>query len=471
MTSLLSSISGRFSSSVVLGTFFPVTVFAVLFRVLVIAAMPNDLNPTWVAPLKALDERWEVLAILLVSIVATGLLHNLNTPLIRLYEGYPWQSTWFGTLLQRRQERLVKALQKQRSRVSLLLRLLQTYRPVADSPEAERLACQINTVQDALSRTSRRLFHDYPEPEFVLPTRLGNVIRSFESYSSRLYEMDAIAVWPRLQAVLKKEYAEMLGEAKAGFDFMLNSATLAALLAMAMLGVVLVYPDSAAVPQTLVVALVEVGITAVAARWLYLQAVDRARSWGSMVRGAFDLYRWELLAQLGYTEMPRTPEEERALWATISTRLMFGDFDWLALPRYAPEEPAPAAALSAQATPVVPLSLLRGAQRSNREGLLPVHLRVTNDSSDTTAKQVVVLEALPPGYDYAWESATTDRGSLLVTGADPLRLVVRGDLPPGQSVQLTYALSPRPSASATDATARVETRVLTRTIRFIMTRR
>ena len=97
MTSILSSISGRFSFSLLLGTFVPAFVFILLARMLVVPLVPGALDVALLTPLKAIDESWEIFAILLSAIVLSGLLYSLNTPLIRIYEGYPWQDTWLGT--------------------------------------------------------------------------------------------------------------------------------------------------------------------------------------------------------------------------------------------------------------------------------------------------------------------------------------------------------------------------------------
>jgi hypothetical protein len=57
----------------------------------------------------------------------------------------------------------------------------------------------------------------------------------------------------------------------------------------------------------------------------YLMMVGRAATWGEKVKGAFDLYRRPLLAQLAYQVVPKTLGEERALWIDISQQVVFGD--------------------------------------------------------------------------------------------------------------------------------------------------
>jgi hypothetical protein len=51
-----------------------------------------------------------------------------------------------------------------------------------------------------------------------------------------------------------------------------------------------------------------------------------------MVKSAFDLYRWDLLKQLGYERMPKTLAEEEKMWDTISTQMISG---------YSPTKPPP----------------------------------------------------------------------------------------------------------------------------------
>src|SRR5437660_916774 len=48
------------------------------------------------------DSSWQVVALTFIVLRATGLLYNLNIPIIRLYEGYPWDQSWIGRLMVRR---------------------------------------------------------------------------------------------------------------------------------------------------------------------------------------------------------------------------------------------------------------------------------------------------------------------------------------------------------------------------------
>ena len=100
MTSILSSISGYFSKSLILGTFLPVVIFIVLSILFLVPLLPSDLS--LILRFQAIDKEWKVIGISFVTIVLTGLVYNLNIPILRLYEGYPWRYSWIGVWLTRR---------------------------------------------------------------------------------------------------------------------------------------------------------------------------------------------------------------------------------------------------------------------------------------------------------------------------------------------------------------------------------
>lgn len=77
------------------------------------------------------------------------------------------------------------------------------------------------------SRIALRLNNEFPsQPELILPTRLGNVMRSFEEYPSVQYGIGAITLWSRLVAKIDKDYAGGIDAAKTSVDFMLNLSVL-----------------------------------------------------------------------------------------------------------------------------------------------------------------------------------------------------------------------------------------------------
>jgi hypothetical protein len=461
MTSILSSISGKFNFSLLLGTFVPAFVFILLVRMLVVPLVPGALDAPLLTPLKTIDESWEIFTILLVAIVLSGLLYSLNTPLIRIYEGYPWQDTWLGRKRREHYKAELDALRAEKEGwpelFDALKKQLDDLRE-NDSSHAERgaqpnsnlprLQERMAAVRESGNQAAKRINEDFPKPDSVLPTRLGNAIRAFENYPERQYRMAGISLYPRLIAKIDKEYAGSIDEAKANLDFMLNSATLSALLTLCLLAAGLVYPKS--LPSFTAWALWLTGIVAfvLATVWFYSQSIGRAQAWGTLVKGAFDLYRGELLKQLGYDYDPSTIEEERAIWDNISKRLIYGDppKGRAELMPYKPAEKPKSEPTSVQDETGAALELLRGIDRANGDGTITVSIQVRNvDQDGKGANCVVLADTVPDGYGFEWDSAAVSSGAVRVEGTNPYRFHCDAQVKQDAPLLLTYRIVPNKS--------------------------
>lgn len=328
MSSIFSAISGHLTRSLVLGTLLPVVMF--VFATVTLFSPLVPLGPTLIAPLRALDQDWVPWLIVLATLALTGFLYNLNTPLIRWYEGYPWKDSSLGRLRVQRHRGRVEHNEQVKRRLILVRATL----PVGDPARSE--------VQQELSTVARELNAVFPGADLVLPTRLGNVIRSFEEYSRHQYGMSAIPLWPRLAAHIGKEYAALIDDSKSTMDFALNSSFLSALLAAGMLVVGLMRRDALLrTPSDVLSWLLTIGALVGIAYLMYLAALSRAADWGVHVKGAFDLYRRDLLKQLNYEQQPATIREERELWKQISRQIVFGDPVDGAAPQFKPPTTPP----------------------------------------------------------------------------------------------------------------------------------
>jgi hypothetical protein len=432
MNSILSGISSYFSKSLILGTFLPVVVFVILSWLLAVPLLPLDWP--FFKPLEALDTQWKVLAISFFTIVLSGILYNVNSPLIRLYEGYPWANLWIGERRKKHYQRQFRILQAQWTGMPRLEYELQRS---ADRQRTEDP--RIQQVQKKEKDAGLRLNTDFPKDEkLVLPTRLGNVIRSFESYPNSQYKMEAVVLWPRLVAKVDKEYSGAIDGTKTSFDFMLNCSALSAVLALLMLVVGLIYPTPLTSLQAALWWLVEIVVFWVAAFFFYQLSIDRAKAWGSTVKGAFDLYRWDLLKQLGYSRLPQTVAEERALWFNISQRMIYGDSYMIPPAEYSPRT------TFVEAEPdfiVRDLELARGIATPDENGEVIVKLSVKN-LSRYDAKKIVLADMLPEDFRYKWDSAAVDNPSepnykVSVAGVNPYHFTV-GRLERGRELILTY---------------------------------
>ena len=313
MGGILSGISGYFSRHLILGTFLPVVIFVILSWILVLPSLPT--NWPILKPIQSFGAEWQILTFSFTTIVLTGLLYNINIPLISLYEGYPWKELWIGQFRARKYKRLFAIATARWNGTPYIEFELRK----ANDP---RLAA----TEKMKALAGSTLFADFPAREdLVLPTKLGNVIRSFESYSLRQYGMDAVTFWPRLVSVIPKDYATAIDEAKSSFDFMLNCSALSSLLAFIVFVTGLVYPSHFNVPGGWLFWLSKLVVMCLAAHYFYRLSIGRARTWGNTVRTSFDLYRRDLLKQLGYARAPETLAEEQALWSNLGERMVYGD--------------------------------------------------------------------------------------------------------------------------------------------------
>lgn len=446
MGSLFSDISGKFSKSLVFGSFFPVVFFLLLDWIFFRPFIPPLEGAA--AALAALDPEWRTVAVAGLAVLFSGLLYTLNRPITRFYEGYPWQHSFAGRLLRRRQARRWTKMRGLALGLDAVLRAPDGTAPASapegtatgDAPEAaekERQARResrakdgdaqaLATLKDGMLRGFHRAF---PSSEgSVLPTRLGNAMRSFEDYPRRQYGMSAIYLWPRLVGVIDQEYAATADDARSSFDFMLNVSFLSGLSAA---GLLLLGLASRGIGGLSAAFWLQVAGLMVASRVFYAGSIGQAMAWGDLVRGAFDLYRGKLLSQMGFTQTPADLHEERALWRAISLQMIFGDppgHTGLPLLRYTGE------GTFAVGNPARPLDVSRSARAV--EGGWQTCLLIHNPHG-TPVADVRVTDSLPAGERYLWGSALSDGEALAVTGADPITISV-GTMAPDERRIVVY---------------------------------
>src|SRR5215510_4647528 len=271
MTAILSSISGYFSRALILGTFLPVTIFVVLSLLFLVPALPAGLS---LSDLMGGLDTGKIVGISFLTIVLSGLLYNMNIPVLRLYQVYPWRRSWIGSWLTRRHIARLEAAQLRLESMRAVIRrmeaidkdfesnsafvseVLENWKSLGSSIERNTVKnrkwletwykseteSRIDQMKEQWSTLKSALLGEfgtyrieikraYPDKRgIVLPTRLGNAIRSFEYYSDREYGIDSVEIWPRLVSVIPTDYAVSIDDTKTTFDFMMNCSFLSALL-------------------------------------------------------------------------------------------------------------------------------------------------------------------------------------------------------------------------------------------------
>jgi hypothetical protein len=223
-------------------------------------------------------------AVALLALFA-ALLSALEGTVLRLYEGY-WGTRRRVTWLARH------SADRHRRRMSAL-----------DPEDDVQFECR---------------YRNYPRrPEDVMPTRLGNILKGAEQYlgDHRRYCLDAVFFWPRLMWVLPETARGDLADARTSLSLLLNISLLAAALAcgsVTALAALQIRPAS-----VFWAAASGAALTSVLA---YRSALSIAQVYAELVRSAFDLYRGDLLEQLGFA-VPASLGEERELWMNLGQQL------------------------------------------------------------------------------------------------------------------------------------------------------
>ncbi|MDX6710383.1 MAG: hypothetical protein QOH96_1399 [Blastocatellia bacterium] len=473
MSSLLSTISGYFTKSILLGTFLPVSVFVIAFLVLVLPLLPTDLQV--LAPLAALDAQWQVLTITFCTVLLSGLLYSLNIPVIQLFEGYPWKDTWLGKLrtchyqvLFRRRYAKVKgmrtllramfhnssdvreivSMQKPLKAVAVDQSILDpcdrhsaTGRNKVESKPIQSWNSVFSQIKTRWDDEQQALFSEFPTLDsLILPTKLGNVIRSFEYYPDREYGMDAVSTWSRLVAKIDPAYAASIDDAKTSFDFMINISFLSGILFFIQVVAGILYKKPFTSQDVLLGWSLHLLICIFLMAGFYQLSISRAGAWGEMVKGAFDLYRKDLLSQLGYEQKLTTKEEERDLWGKISVQMLYGDKpDGPQAPSYVTEPSTPSLKTFTSTEPNdVNLKILRGIEDRLRDGTSTVVLCIKNvDEKRRRANGVIITDVIVSGREYQFGSACVEGRDVFVEGTNPYRFSV-GTLSPNDELVLKY---------------------------------
>ena len=239
----------------------------------------------------------------LLSWVGGILLMVTNREIVRILEGYG--NLNFFSIFKWMETREYRKIQKAIDEAENTILDLQE-NDIAVPPEVSSRRREMMLMQADQFPTSER---------WLMPTRFGNVIRSFETYSGQMYGLEAIQGWNKLVGVIPAEFMSQINSAKASVDFWVNLGVLGFLF----------YVESA----TLIVALHSpkstyfFPIIGLIIAWIAAyRATSVAIGWGELVKSAFDLYRIDLANKLGFI-IPTDKDEARAAWNHYSQAIVY----------------------------------------------------------------------------------------------------------------------------------------------------
>jgi hypothetical protein len=235
------------------------------------------------------------------------LLSALDDPIYQFFEGRRgWPAPLAGWLTQRWQKH-----------VTHLMELAEAARQRKDNATYNEIYYELRQFpEDGPNRyTASR------------PTKLGNILASYEDYSERRYGMDSIFYWPRLWLKLDKDTREEVDRTWASTDSLMYLAAgmlivgvlyvITALVSVVALGLGAVWFPATPDRQFTYAA---AGIALMMLAYLpYRFSISGHLTNGDYFKSLFDLYRSKLTPDL------RVPDAtERAGWRTLWAALQYG---------------------------------------------------------------------------------------------------------------------------------------------------
>ena len=250
---------------------------------------------------------------------------RFDTPIIRLLEGYwyPWLQPVRQTRIAHyrqykqaliQQSQTLRTLEaEQKDRFQALKTSIETQGANSLTPAECDEYRQLNerfltpTQQDTLARI-RQSLHNLPANTDLMPTRLGNLLRTAERRPLEKYGLDAIICWSRLWLLLPEAAKKDLQDARTD----LNNAARLWLWSVLFL-VWAVFGAWWAIPLGILSALFA----------YYNWAIAAATTYGDLIEASFDLYRHLLYQALGWKK-PDDPNEERRVGQQLTDYLWRG---------------------------------------------------------------------------------------------------------------------------------------------------
>lgn len=273
-------VTGILDRRFLLNAFFPCLIFCGMLIVVVIMGAGGDLTKIAEAWSKQ-DVGVQILQIagfLSLTTVFSGIVDSQIPTIIRFYEGYPPLNRYFAVIGKHFHQKRLKQLGEDEEKYH---GYLYSYYP------------------------------SHHQSEHVMPTRLGNILKSSERYPSDRYGLDAVVVWLRLYHLFPDRFIQIIAEAKGSVDFMLVVATLGGIFAL-ISGVYLLIVKASG---WLFLLCFWGGLTVA---WLaYRGALASAVLYAQQIKTGFDLYRQDLLKQM-HLKLPPNLEDEKEQWKKVN---------------------------------------------------------------------------------------------------------------------------------------------------------
>jgi|GEM_PF-781575 len=265
------------------------------------------------------------IVVLLVWFAAVVLL-VCNRFMTRTLEGYHCPSWIASALRERALKRRGSALNQLKEVQTNFEDLDRSANELKAAGNAPDKAATLRKQSEDARRSYFELLRKYqlrnpPNRSDTLPTRFGNIFRSFEAYPTEAYGVESIHTWPRLMPLISADQRTALENTKSFVDFFVCGTFLTiALGVIALAQWVRFIVHDEALPQETYLLFVAAG-SFLLSIFAYKGALSAALEYGEVVKSTFDLYLPALAKQLGFDW--KNPVQARPFWNYVDRQIRF----------------------------------------------------------------------------------------------------------------------------------------------------
>jgi hypothetical protein len=160
----------------------------------------------------------------------------------------------------------------------------------------------------------------YPHSaDLVMPTRLGNALRTLETYGQDRFGLDSQQFWFELIGTAQDSVRRESEEARAQVDLFVAAVSVFSILALASTIVGLGLGE----PASMILGLA----SGLAVPLAYYGALRNMKDWANSVRALINLGRLPVASGVG-VQLPWKLEDERRMWQALSGVLHYRDDNW-----------------------------------------------------------------------------------------------------------------------------------------------
>ena len=274
-------------SSFFIKTFLPGFVASILYTY---AAMPIIAGSFWLSLTLASKLILWTISAMVIGMMIT----SLDLYIYQFFEGIRF---WRGKIYWWKYERILRYFEKiDNDLKNIEARIGEINNKKEQTEENEKELLELNYKASKLW-TEVRVFPYDPNEKFFSkrhpeePTRLGNVIAEYETYSEKQYGMHMMVFWPHLWFILPKELKEDLDLRGAKVDFLVYLSCI--FLCNTLIGGVGFYFQ-----QKPLVAIISILVSLFLWFFFYLISIQAHKSYGRYIKAIFDIYRVDLAKKL-----------------------------------------------------------------------------------------------------------------------------------------------------------------------------